>query len=220
MKKAKFLFLLVFILLPGIILPQSDIRFSMGLNFNSSPQLREYLNYFAPASDLQPEVSTYIEFAGEYGYQINNKYQIGLEAAYESKKINYPSIASNYVFDYGLIMPSLIGYYISSAEGYKLKFGVGVGPRFAVVDESKVTNQSVGYSSTGFGILLKADGSTKLSELVFAYIGFDLRYNNISELKSSSNVSLLNPNTNKGISFNTFSAGIKLGVSIIFQSGD
>lgn len=216
MKTKSYLEIGIFLLFSNILFAQSDIRFSMGLNFVSAPQLREYINYSAPSNDLQPEISTYIEFAGEYGYKLNNQYQIGLETAYESKSVNYPAVPSGYVFDYSLISPTLIGYYISVSEGYKFKFGIGAGPRFAMVDESVYINRSDSYSSSGFGMLLKADGSTKLSELVFAYIGFDIRYNNLGELKSSSDNVLVNPNTNEGVSFNSFSAGIKLGISIIF----
>jgi hypothetical protein len=54
-----------------------------------------------------------------------------------------------------------------------------------------------------------------LSELVYAYIGLDIRYNNIGELKSKDNILLNNPNSNEGVSFNSFSAGIKLGVAVI-----
>ena len=216
MRIKNYLSVVGFLLFSSTLLAQSDIRFSMGLNFVSSPQLREYINYSAPSNDLQPEISTYIEFAGEYGYRLNNQFQIGLETAVESKSVNYPAVPSGYVFEYSLIMPTLIGYYISGSEGYKFKFGFGVGPRFVMVDESVYTNQSETYSSSGYGLLLKADGSTKLSELVYAYIGFDIRYNNLGELKSSSDKDLVNPNTNQGLSFNSFSAGIKLGISIIF----
>ena len=216
MRIKNYLSVVGFLLFSSTLLAQSDIRFSMGLNFVSSPQLREYINYSAPSNDLQPEISTYIEFAGEYGYRLNNQFQIGLETAVESKSVNYPAVPSGYVFEYSLIMPTLIGYYISASEGYKFKFGFGVGPRFVMVDESVYTNQSETYSSSGYGLLLKADGSTKLSELVYAYIGFDIRYNNLGELKSSSDKDLVNPNTNQGLSFNSFSAGIKLGISIIF----
>ncbi|HOJ18604.1 MAG TPA: hypothetical protein PLT92_08595 [Ignavibacteriaceae bacterium] len=214
MKKVKSI-VLFFIFGVASLYSQSDIRLSMGLNFASSPQLREYINYSAPTNDLQPDVSTYIEFAGEYGYEVSKNYQIGIEGAYESKTVNYPGAPSSYEFNYSLLMPSFTGYYIMKEASYKFKFGVGLGPRFAIIDEAVYTKTSTRYTASGFGLLLKADGSTKLSELVYAYIGLDIRYNNIGELKSKDNILLNNPNSNEGVSFNSFSAGIKLGVAVI-----
>jgi len=212
----KKLLLIVLFVAIGDIYSQADFRVSMGLNFSFLSDIPDYINSnYAPKNDQVPDANTLIEFGGEFGYEISPNYQIGVETAYEAKSFKYSFYASNYEFNYSMIMPSLIAYYYIKAPGYKFKFGAGVGPRFATVTESIYTNNGIDYSSTGYGFVLKADGSTKLSDFVFAYIGMDLRFNILNELSTGSNY-IVNPNTNNNVSFNSFSAGIKLGLSFIF----
>lgn len=204
---------LLFLFLTVNVFAQYEFRASMGLNFSAMPSVKDYINEnFAGANQLN-SFNSAVEFAFEAGYELNEKYQAGLEVGYETNSFTFTFFPTNYVFDYALFSPSLIGYYMIKGDGYKFKFGAGGGPRFISVEETKYTNQPIKYSSTGAGIVLKADGQTRLSDIFYAYIGVDLRYNLCGEPKDNNSNHIIYKGDN--INIKSLSAGIKLGVSVI-----
>lgn len=195
-----------------------DLRGSMGLNFVSMTNLRDYLNrnYASPQEQLGT-FSSAIEFAFEGGYLLKQNFQLGLELAYETNSFNYNFLLGNYNFEYSVLMPSLLSYYVINGEGYKFKFGGGIGPRFINANEVLPTSTSKdNYSNLGLGFLLKADGSTLLSDKMYAYISIDIRYNLNGKPKKDGKELLINsPNGYEGLELNSFSSGLKIGIAII-----
>jgi hypothetical protein len=113
-------------------------------------------------------------------------------------------------------MPSVMAYYVLLGTGFNFKFGGGAGPRFVSVTESKKwqgTEDS--YSSTGFGGLLRVEGNTALAENVYANIGLDLRYDVNGEPENSNGNTLVNNVKGENVNFDTFSLGVKLGISYL-----
>jgi hypothetical protein len=186
----------------------------MGLNFTAIPSVRDYINQNFAGADQLRSFNSSAEFAFEAGYEFNRDYQVGLEVAYETNSFTFTYFPSNYVFDYNILSPSLLGYYIIKGDGYKFKLGGGAGPRLITVEETKYTNQPIKYNSTGFGFVLKADGNTRLSKIVYAFIGVDLRYNLCGEPKGDNSSNIIHNGNNLNIK--SISTGIKLGVSVIF----
>jgi hypothetical protein len=110
-----------------------------------------------------------------------------------------------------------MAYYVLIGNGFNFKFGGGAGPRFVSVSENKKwqgTEES--FSSIGFGALLRVEGNTALAENVYANIGLDLRYDLNGEPENSSGDKLVNNVKGENVNFNTFSMGIKLGISYLF----
>ncbi len=193
---------------------QWEGRVSMGINIASTANLRDYINENFGAGNRMDDVSTMIEFGGELGYKAGNNLQIALEGAYAFN--SYTNITANgkYELNYRFISPSLMGYYMIEGSGYSFKFGGGVGPRFVVVEEIKpfvVTGTT--YTSTGFGIVARASGSTALSKEVFAYIGADARYDAGGTPK---NDGIAIRHRGAGLSVNSLSLGLKIGISFNF----
>ena len=102
-----------------------------------------------------------------------------------------------------------------SGSGYDFKFGGGFGLRFVNVNlplpgTTVITN----YSNTGYGFILRADGNTLLGGNFYANIGADLKYDvNGNPKTKDTNVYILN--SNDKINLNSFSVGLRLGVSYI-----
>jgi hypothetical protein len=218
MNKINFiLFLSLLFLMSSEIFAQWDIRASMGLNFVDMPGLRDYLNQNYAMQNQLSTFSSAIEFGTEAGYLLNDKYQLGAEIAYEFNSFTYPSLGSNFEFDYSLLMPSVTGYYVLKGTGYRFKFGGGLGPRFAFVAQSTgVSNQKQNFSSTGFGVLLKIDGNTALTNNIYAYIAGDIRYDINGTPKNSNNQPIITNANNDKLNLNSLSCGVKLGISYIF----
>jgi hypothetical protein len=109
-----------------------------------------------------------------------------------------------------------MAYYVLSGVGYNFKFGAGVGPRFsAVTEEKKWQGTSDDYSSIGFGGLLRVEANTALSENFYANIGGDLRYDVNGEPEDEHGNKLVNNVEHETVNFNSFSVGIKLGISYL-----
>ncbi|MCL5030316.1 MAG: hypothetical protein M1480_15000 [Bacteroidetes bacterium] len=194
-----------------------DIRGGMGISFLSMPSLTDYLNlnFAAPNQQLGTFVSA-VNFSGEAGYLINDHYEIGIEVAYMINSYNYSYSLGEYRLNYGILMPSILNYYVIKGEGFYFKFGGGVGPRFvSATQQLPGTPSAQTYSSTGFGLILKADGNTLLSGKLYANIGVDLKYDFNGEPKSG-NQYFVNNVYKQNVNFNALSAGIRLGVSYLF----
>jgi hypothetical protein len=215
MKKIYVIIILIF--LSTTVFPQYSLRAGMGIDFASSPSLTDYINQnFAPSNNQLGTFHAAIVFSGEAGFMAAENYEIGIEVAYLLNSFNYASVLGNYDFEYNIIMPTLTSYYVISGSGYNFKFGGGLGVRLVNVDE-KLPGRAVtdNYTSTGFGILLRADGNTLLGGNVYANIGFDIRYD-LNGKPKNSDTYIRNNIYDEDVSLNSFSAGLRLGVSYIF----
>lgn len=205
---------LFFVFISPSLFAQWEGRASMGINIASTADLRDYINEGWGAGNPMDDISTMIEFGGEIGYKAGKNLQIAVEGAYAFN--SYTNITANgkYELNYKFISPSLMGYYMIEGAGYSFKFGGGVGPRFLVVEEIKpFVVTGITYTSTGFGIVARASGSTALSNNVFAYIGADARYDAGGTPKKDG---IAIPQRGRELSVNSLSLGLKIGVSFTF----
>jgi long-subunit fatty acid transport protein len=210
----KFVFL--FVLIPFVYInAQIDLTAGMGLNFTNTSSLKDYVNSnFAPADNRLSTFNSTIDFFLEGDYTVSENFQLGLEYDLTIFSYNSPrGIGGIYELSYNMHRPSLVAYYVIPGNGYKFKFGGGVGTRHITVTEKNFTEDS--YSSTGVGFLLKVQGLTLLSENLYANIAFDLRFDFPGE-PSNGNIKIRNNAVNENVKFTSLSAGIKLGVSYLF----
>src|ERR1017187_10556381 len=175
----KFIALLIFISINQMVFPQISLRGGMGINFISTPTLRDYLNdgHFAPINNQVATFNTAINFSGEMDFRAAKNYELGVEVAYLYNSFTFSPNGGRYELSYGVVMPTIVNYYVIDGQGYNFKFGGGLGIRFASINELLPFNSnSNSYSSTGFGILLRALGNTSLGGNVYANITGDIRY--------------------------------------------
>jgi hypothetical protein len=202
-------FILIFILfIPFYIFPQQfDLRGSMGINFITTPSLRDYLNQNYRTGAEIADFNSAINFSGEADLYYNESFALGLELAYILNSFSFSSDIGKRELTYNFLMPTLTAYYVLSGRGYNFKLGGGAGVRFSRVKE-EFSLGSIEHNSMGFGLLLRADGNTLLSGDLYANIGADIRYD------LNGNFTVYRPNAEE-ISLDAFSVGIRLGLTYI-----
>lgn len=204
--------ILAVLMFSSLVYSQVDISGGMGINFVSSPSLKDYINgNYNQGGEKLNAFSSSVEFFGEITYSISPSFELGID--YALSIYSYNSSTGNsglYEIDYTLQKPSIVAYYVIPGEGYKFKFGGGAGIRMIDLDEQIIIEQN--YTSTGFGFLARAEGHTKLGGNVYAYVGTDLRYDLPGKPENENGK--LAENSSYDVNLNTFSWGIKLGVSL------
>jgi hypothetical protein len=207
--------ILVFIIAISGTFAQDELRAAMGINFGSSPSIKDYINQVAGYNEVGSFSSSVI-FSGEYDHSFSSTYDLGLELGYLLNSYTFSTFGT-YDFSYHILMPTVTSYYVIRGDGYNFKFGGGAGLRFVNADESQPSAPApTKYSSTGFGFLLRVAGNTRLSDNFYAFIAGDLRYDLNGEPKSAGNNYLMNNATNEKVNLDTFSAGVNLGITYIF----
>jgi len=213
MKKILFMFLIV----PGFnsLNAQWDLNASMGMDFKSVPSLRDYINSgFSNPGNQFASFKSAINFSGEAGYKLKSNFQVGFEYSYQIDSYNTPLGSGGvYELSYAIHRPTVMAYYVIPGSGYQFKFGGGVGYRYALLNERIATN--INYSFSGFGLLLRALGNTMLGKNFYALVGFDLRYDVISQ-NSNSNGKIVNFTNGENVNLNSVSVGVLLGITFTF----
>lgn len=196
---------------------QWDASISMGLDYKYISSYREYINYnFPPSGGQLSSFTTAVNFSGEVDRLMSKKFMLGVE--YSLMIDSYTtsnSLGGVYDISYSFHRPSVIAYYLIAGEGYKFKFGGGLGLRLVSLDEQRYS-QTTNYKATGAGVILKAEGNTLLSDNLYALIGVDLRYDIPGEIKSSNGQKLINLSTGDAVNMNSLGVGIKLGITYSF----
>jgi hypothetical protein len=214
------------LLLAGFILfsvsfasAQTELKATMGINFISIPSVQDYINQSYPSGVEVGTFSSAVIFSFEAGQFLSSNFVLGLEIPYQIYSYNNNVGLGQYDLTYNSILPSVMAYYALVGDGYNFKIGGGAGPRFVSVKESKKwMGSEVDYRSTGFGIVVRAEGNTVLSENLYANIGVDVRYDVNGEPSDSDGNKITNFNEN--VNFNSFAAGVKLGISYLFGVAD
>lgn len=196
---------------------QGELKAVMGINFMSIPSMEDYINQnFAPPNDQLGSFVSSVIFAGEGGLFINETFEMTVEIAYQIYSYTTTGLVGQYDLQYNNIMPSILAYYVLGGHGYNLKFGSGLGLRFPNVDESlPATGSTITYTAIGYGVIARAEGNTLLGGDVFANIGAEIRYDVNGEPENNGKT-LSNIVQGENVNFNTFSLGVRLGISYRF----
>jgi hypothetical protein len=198
---------------------QVDITAAMGINFVSTPSFNDYLNINFINSDEQlASFNSTINFLSEGAFTINPGFQIAAEYVYEFYSIT-PAAGKVpfYEASYTHHKPSVIAYYVIPGIGYKLKFGGGAGIRFLSLEEQLPNSPlATTHSSTGFGVVLKAQGYTLLSGNFYANIGADLRYDMPGE-PTDNGTPIIDRTIDQNVNINSVAFGFHLGVAYILD---
>lgn len=208
---------LIFFIITAPTFAQFELSASMGIHFINSPSLYDYLNqnYASPGETIEGFNSA-INFSGEAGYNLSSSFQSAIDIGYNIYSYTSSGSLGQYDLTYGNLLLSLLGYYVLTGEGYNFKFGGGGGVRFLSADESLPgTGITKTFSSTGFGLLLRAEGNTLLGGNIYAKIGAQVSYDFNGEPENNGNP-IPNNASNENVNFNSLSIGVSLGVSYIF----
>jgi len=199
---------------------QTELKATMGINFISIPSVQDYLNSYKPSVEVGTFNSAVI-FTFEAGQFLSSNFVLGLEIPYQIYSYNNNFGSGQYDLTYNSILPSLIAYYALVGDGYNFKIGGGAGPRFVSVKESpEGLTSEFDYSLTGFGVVVRAEGNTIISDNLYANIGVDIRYDVNGEPTNSDGDKIIYSNPKKNVNFSSFSAGVKLGISYLLGVAD
>lgn len=215
--KKKFLTLLLFLFTSQLIFAQVDVAVGMGISLVRTVSLNDYINFNFATEEI-PDFSTAAEFYGEIDYSITDNFQVGIEYVYNLWSYNGATLISSYNLEFVQLKPSLLGYYIISGEGYKFKFGGGMGVRGVQLAESigVIGTASQKFSVIGVGILGRVQAHTKLGGNFYANIGGTVRYDAPGDPTNDKDETLLNRVIDETVDLNSFSISLNLGVSYFF----
>ena len=192
---------------------QVDFRVGMGLDFFNSQSVVDYINQsnFSGSEELS-SFSTAVNFSGEVGIKVDNNIQLAGDVTYQIYSYNSDVTLGRYDIKFNNFMPSVLIYYLIEGTGYNFKFGGGAGLRFVSVEQTLPASAgSDKYSSTGFGLLLRAQGNTLLGDKIYANISLDIRYD-INGVPENNGRKLYNNVQKDDVNFNQLALGIKLGL--------
>lgn len=204
MKKS---FLILFFFCVSNFFAQYEIGGGMGLSYFNAPDLVNYIETNFSNVEI-PSFSSSADFFIQFNYNISTMYQLSIEYDYNIYSYNSDFSVGFYDFEINQHKPSLIGYYLINGEGYKFKFGGGLGLRIAQAQEKigSYGSSSI-YKITGMGFLGKAQGDTKIGSNFYALIAGEIIYDLTGEITTV---------TNSKIDLSSFGIGIKLGVIYYF----
>jgi hypothetical protein len=206
--------LFIVILINTNLFAQIDLTAGMGISFVNNSSLQDYLNSSFPSADELGTFNSELDLYAEADYSVNEKFQLGIE--YDYSLYSYTSTYGGLgQYEINIIhhKPSFIGYYVFGGYGYKFKFGGGVGIRIIDLDEKIGLTKN--YTSTGWGIVLKAQGYTALGQSVFANIGLSARYDLAGEPEKNGR-KIFNNSLNQPVNINSLSFGVNIGISYFF----
>jgi hypothetical protein len=166
-----------------------------------------------PRTDRVSEFVTAAEFFGAVEVPVNGDWTAKLEYAYLIAGYGATTLFPGSEFSVTVHMPTLIAQYVIVNRGvYNVKTGFGIGYHFGTYEERYGTADT---EFTGDGIAAKLDleANTAFGENFFGYLGGDIRWDFVGDLKSS-NVHV--PDVGPVPALNFFSIGAKLGFTWYF----
>ena len=194
-----------------------DFTVGMGIDLHTATSLDKYINLVAqPRLDEKLfDFSSAVEFFAVPEIQLTEHWSAGVEYAMliKSYSIDDRTGFSRSEFSYQIHMPTLLVHRLLFGEGYRLKFGGGIGYHFASFTQNFPTvGSGETLSASGIAVKLDAVGNTKFDETFYGSIGVDLRWDFPGTLQRTADAR----STQSSIALptmNFFSAGLKFGIT-------
>lgn len=212
----KLFFIIISVWLIGIADAQWDVSAGMGVDITYSPALTDYISTL-PTIDKINSYNITAEFSAAGATYISPDWQLGAEYAmslFSFNSVYSEGATGTYTLEYTAFKPSLLLFYVVSGKGYFFKLGGGAGYRYYDVTEK--ISSAIDYKTSGFGLVLRIEGHTLLSGNFYAMIGGDLRQDFPGQ-PSNGDKYLYDYVSNDKVNLNTFSAGLKIGISYFFR---
>lgn len=189
----------------------------MGVAVINIQDLTEYINLRAAANERINDWNTGVEFFGDCEFPITDEWGAKIEYAYLFKTFTFVALSSstNDLF-FALHSPTFFVQRIISGTGYFLKFGAGIGPRFAgLVQTVSTFGTSSSYFNSGLGIEGEIAGQTAFDENFFGYISGRAGAEFLGSVGSSGTIRDIS-NLQSRVNLRTYSAGIRFGFIYYF----
>ncbi|HAL55678.1 MAG TPA: hypothetical protein DCP63_04170 [Bacteroidetes bacterium] len=193
------------------------IAAGMAVGSHSATSLNDYINGAArPRLDQQVgEFSTVVEFFVVPEVQITEDVSAELEYSLMLKSYSFDDRGgfSRSEFAYQVHLPSLTLHYLDIGEGYRLKFGGGLGYHFGRLSQSfAVFGGEEVFKASGLGIKLDAVGQTQLDETLYGVLGVDVRWDFLGSMRRGDGTDVIDRTTDSAVRMSFFSFGLKMGI--------
>lgn len=211
-----FLFMLLSFVSLNTLAQENELTATMGIDFISTPSFRDYINQNYVTGEEISDFSSAVQFTVKYGRMINPGFMIAGEVGYRIYSYNNFFSLGQYDVSINSLLPSLLAFYVHSGDGYNFKFGGGGGLRILyIIEKLPGEATSTDYNSTGFGFLLRGEGTTRIDGNLHAHIGADVRYDIAGNPEKKSG-SLSSNRAFEQVEFNSLIVGVRLGISYYF----
>ena len=188
------------------------IAAGLGVNYHTAKDLVDRINGSGVVSQRVADFKSGVEFFGAVTVPVSSNWVLKGEYSYLLASYSQATSFGNSDFTYIIHMPTLIGQYILGEEStYNFKAGVGVGYHFGVYEESILNDR---FTGSGIGTLVELEANTALGEALYAYLGVQMRWDFIGNLKNERGVSPLGNTAATTLHF--FGVGARLGITHYF----
>ncbi len=188
----------------------------MGVVTHSAPSLVDYINAASmPMAGQQlDEFSSAVELFIAPEFQISDDWILTLEYAALLKTYSITGRGGfQSEFSYVVHMPTFLLQRLIRGEGYRLKFGGGLGYHVAELEQRFPDFGSEDeFTARGMGIMLDATGHTQFDEHFFGLIGFNIRWDFPGTLKREDGSPAIDRTDQSSPTMNFFAIGFRLGV--------
>jgi hypothetical protein len=192
-----------------------DIQVSagMGVTYLSPKDVVDLVNASSMQAERAPEFKSGVEFFGAVGVPLSDDWTVKGEYAYMLISYNVNKAFGAAEYSVAAHLPTIILQYVLVDEGvYNAKAGVGAGLHFGSLSE-KSPGVDATYTGKGPGFVVDLEGNTAFGESFFGYLGVNIRWDFIGDVKNSAGTS---PPSVAGTttSLNYFSVGARFGFTI------
>jgi hypothetical protein len=185
----------------------------IGINLVDAPSLVDFFNSITTTGKRISTFNSAFEFFGAVGYRLSPMWSIKLEYSYLFNSINISnSDYENYENSYSVHMSTvLIQRYIGEKDS-PFRVGAGFGYRYSAFNYKLVGGFDQNYYSKGIGVKAEAELHTPFGDGLFGCITGDIGLNFMSNYKDKNGNYLFIPQSQKKVSMDFFSAGLKFGL--------
>jgi hypothetical protein len=212
----KIIFVIVLLAASLSLAQDNEISVTMGIDFMSTPSFKDYINQNYTGDEEMSDFNSAVQFVLKYGKNLSPHLMLAGEIGYQIYSYNNFFSLGQYDVSMNTILPNVLAYYVIGGDGYNFRLGGGVGLRLLSITEKLPGDvNSVDYSATGFGFLLRGEGTTRIDGDLHAHIGADIRYDLTGNPENSGSELSAN-RTFEQVEFNSLIVGVRLGLSYYF----
>ena len=186
----------------------------MGIALADAPGLTSYINTLGDPA-IVSGFATDVEFFGGAEFPLSFEWAGVVEYSYlfKSYSLSIPEEGTYTIF-YSMHMPTAMVHYVMTGEGYFLKFGGGIGYHTGLLEQKDGYGNDFTYTAHGIGVKAQAVGQTAFDEHLYGYIGGDLRWELLGQLKGGGGT--VPPSRGKVPSLSMFVVGLSFGLTYHF----
>lgn len=186
----------------------------MGVAIADAPGLVKYLNTLGDPTVLS-DFATDVEFFGGIEFPVTFEWAGVVEYSYLFKSYTLSIVdGGSYTIFYSMHMPTAMVNYVIAGGGYFLKFGGGIGYHTGSLEQKDPYGNDITYTAHGVGLKAQAVGQTAFDEHLYGYIGGDMRWELLGQLKGAGGT--VPPSSGRVPSLSMFVAGLNFGLTYYF----